>query len=115
MVPMLFNGVSKASSTRSTVSYNFISGFSLSYGLPQFEQKFLGVGPVVEERGVMQVRVEVEDVRIAGDNEREVAMKLAGACNEVQKGFAFSKNHASVKKQPEAKELTTKRSMDLGL
>lgn len=63
--------------------------------------------PLLNEKG--------EDVRIAGDNEREVAMKLAGACNEVQKGFAFSKNHASVKKQPEAKELTTKRSMDLGL
>ncbi len=56
-----------------------------------------------------------EDVRIAGDNESEAAMKLAGTCAEVQKGFAFSKNHASVKKQPEAKELTTQRPMEPGL
>ena len=56
-----------------------------------------------------------EDARIAGDNESEAAMKLAGTCAEVQKGFAFSKNHASVKKQPEAKELTAKRPMEPGL
>ncbi len=56
-----------------------------------------------------------EDARIAGDNEREVATKLAGTCAEVQKGFAISKDHASAKKQPEAKDLTAKRPMNLGL
>lgn len=56
-----------------------------------------------------------EDVRIAGDNDREAAMMLAGTCADVQKGFAFTQNPASVKKQPEAKELSAKRPMNLGL